>query len=362
MALTKTGVNLGTVSLSAHLKLTNQDRYVFAGPWNFWPATWDIQVGYGATALIRCIHDGTGTPVWDGPDQQPDYPPGTKLTFVKQLYISQPGGYADEAHEFVYWGGAPGDGFDIEDTFAATATGLTLWRDETLTPGEGRESAPVLSSDRAFADEWVTDPTAHLTATFGDLSVEADGTGPGLGFGCTFYQHVCTPASKTLFGQLSGVSWTGNSHDLACYEWPHPEDDSTLYFDGVTGGVNFYARPLVADESHSVTVYWPLMRDYSRFYIRDREGNVDNDLGIQAFQCDLRYPWSMDLDHAVPLAEGAELVPGTSIAVRQGTVRTLAPWVQSAGTVSGMNYREPDYEHGLIETNALYFTKWSRAS
>jgi hypothetical protein len=109
----------------------------------------------------------------------------------------------------------------------------------------------------------------------------------------------------------------------------------------------------------------PLIRDFTHFYPdRLRDGNLMPLLGVRTFNADPRYPWTLDPEQVAILTPGKTTIDaGDPVAIAAGELRTrVGVWLQSAGLVSGLDYDDPDYAHGLLETNALYFTKWSRAS
>ena len=263
---------------------------------------------YAYCGVIGFIIEDISTSGWSGPDPQPNPPPGTELTFA--IYIegipNSMAGQQPMAHEFVYISGLGDD--DISRAFSVRVGARRIWRTETTSFGQGRDGKPVFANDVAESDEFIQDGQPwSWEATFGALSWSGTQTwDAGLG---EYIPSLTAIVSLILnFQQHKGQGWLKYA-SLEDLKW----SAANLNFSGmsktygaappgvggkVTGGLG--SLELTYNDTLDRTSAWvhglPKIVDFSAFSIRDRDGDLLNDLRVSG-------PWQASLEVPATLTD-----------------------------------------------------------
>lgn len=259
----------------------------------------------------------------------------------------------------------------IEKAYSVSVTGAQLWREETLTAGAGRENAPVFSADRSITDTWVLISPATWSVEFGDLSDGGVQTWDG---GMGMWMPVVSQILYWTFQVWQACGNEDTEYANATLEWAGvPVDFSGMYkaasFFTVRGAANELTltvdtttNSIVAPVTQSWVFARPHIIDFSRFSVRDRDGTLLGDLGINGpFRADtVRYPWTAT--DCLPKVESTPIVAGTPIILSVNQIRSLGTWIQSAGLVSvdggAPSYDSPDYGYDMVSSYVLEFQEW----
>lgn len=281
---TKTQVTDSGSTITGTLGIYNATEYpiLISGPTKY--------VTLSAGPLSVTIED-ISTSGWVGrPDPQPpEWPVMDPNLLVFAVYIQGPGMPPTMDHEFVYVTGSGDD--DIVRDFSIMATGRRLWRQETLSYGPGRDGKPVFSGDVAYADQFQDEPPVGWSGWLGDLSLSGEQTwDEGLGqwvpdasaiSGVTvgFDQHK--GGLWLPYAAATNLKWSGVNMNFSgmskTYGNPPPGVGGK-----VTGGVG--SLELTYNDTAAITSTWihglPLIPDFTRTSVRDRDGNLLNDVRL----------------------------------------------------------------------------------
>jgi len=351
--LAKTQVYDGVAEVSGTLSMLNQDeQFYISAP----TALVELQAG-SVRLWIEDVSTG-----YTGPDPQPDPPAGTEATFVVGLEIGY-GGITDgiEDHYFVYFqGGGP---WNIEVPYSISTSGRRLTREETTTPGAGRQDAPCYASEVKYADTWAALPNPlSYDVTFGSMHYSGTQT-----WDATYeeWDPQVTAISAVEFAVEQHKGNAGIKYAALELEWDGVCTDLSRFFrdlgawrwEGVADGVEVLMDETVGalNDSHTATVQPPYILDFEDFGVWDRDGALAENLCIDgplqaSNHCAASLGWSTTPDGQTT----GSASPGDKVYPTVKQLRDLGSYIDPP-TVTGLDYRDPDDSYRLLTSNVLSF-------
>ena len=290
---TKTQVTDAGQTVSGVITLTNLDQPLL-----------------GKTPVRVCSVTGGGVEVgfeditetgWAGADPQPDPPDGAEATFVRYIYTDPDDQLYGACHDFVYL--SAGGPYELSAAYSIRTTGSRVHRERTSSPGTGRDNSPVYARETSVTDTWHDlDPPLSWVASFGSLA----SSGTQYDVGGTWFPRSITQLAGISLGWGMNTANSGLTFATITVDW----SAVALNFSGMSktfatgyklvgsgSGVSMTTTSTAYGDPNemAVTVGRPYLKDFSKFAVVDRAGDLLPDLLIDGgFVADKRYPWTAD--------------------------------------------------------------------